>query len=210
WHRGRLARARRRLERPPRRRLRGWAPRSGGPLPAGSGRPDGRGAAHGSRHAEHARFDGIDRSPRRQRGRATGRPGCRSHPVMGIAVRVRAAFAASSGPHETRGASVMRPVVFGATDGLVCNLSLIMGVAAAASEDPHAVVIAGVAGLLAGSFSMAVGEYVSVRSQHELLEYQVELQREQLIHTPDQERTILTGIYIKKGLTRAEAELIVE
>lgn len=129
---------------------------------------------------------------------------------MGIAVRVRAAFAASSGPHETRGASVMRPVVFGATDGLVCNLSLIMGVAAAASEDPHAVVIAGVAGLLAGSFSMAVGEYVSVRSQHELLEYQVELQREQLIHTPDQERTILTGIYIKKGLTRAEAELIVE
>src|ERR1019366_5722814 len=59
-------------------------------------------------------------------------------------------------------------------------------------------------------FSMAVGEYVSVRSQHELLEYQVELQRDQLRETPDQERAILTEIYASKGLSRAEANLIVE
>jgi VIT1/CCC1 family predicted Fe2+/Mn2+ transporter len=130
--------------------------------------------------------------------------------LTSIAARVREALAPSSGPHETRGASVMRPVVFGATDGLVCNLSLIMGVAAAASVDPHAVVIAGVAGLLAGGFSMAVGEYVSVRSQHEMLDYQVDLQRDQLADTPEQERTILIGIYMVKGLTRPEAELIVE
>ncbi len=113
-------------------------------------------------------------------------------------------------PHETRGASVLRPAVFGATDGLVANASLIMGIAGASSEDPHAIVLAGVAGLLAGSFSMAVGEYVSVRSQRELLDYQVELQRQQLRQTPAQERAILIEIYESKGLSGAEANLIVE
>jgi VIT1/CCC1 family predicted Fe2+/Mn2+ transporter len=112
-------------------------------------------------------------------------------------------------PHETRGASIVRPVVFGATDGLVCNLSLIMGVAGAAGEDPHSIIIAGVAGLLAGGFSMAVGEYVSVRSQRELLDYQIGLQRHQLHHTPTQERDILRDIYEAKGLSRAESDLIV-
>ena len=112
-------------------------------------------------------------------------------------------------PHETRGASIVRPVVFGATDGLVCNLSLIMGVAGAAGEDPHSVIIAGVAGLLAGGFSMAVGEYVSVRSQRELLEYQIELQRHQLHNTPEQEHDILREIYEAKGLSRVESNLIV-
>jgi vacuolar iron transporter family protein len=119
-------------------------------------------------------------------------------------------FEPPTNPHETRGASVVRPVVFGATDGLVCNLSLIMGVAAAANEDPHSIVIAGVAGLLAGGFSMAVGEYVSVRSQRELLDYQVDLQRHQLHHTPEQERDILMDIYCAKGLSDAEAKLIVD
>jgi VIT1/CCC1 family predicted Fe2+/Mn2+ transporter len=114
------------------------------------------------------------------------------------------------GPHDTPGASVVRPVVFGATDGLVCNLSLIMGVAAAAREDPHAIVVAGIAGLLAGGFSMAVGEYVSVSSQREILDYQVELQRQQLADTPEAEAAILTTIYRAKGLSRDEARLIVE
>ena len=126
-----------------------------------------------------------------------------------ITGRLRALRQPPSSPHETRGASVVRPVVFGATDGLVCNLSLIMGVAAAASEDPHSIVIAGVAGLLAGGFSMAVGEYVSVRSQRELLDYQIELQRHQLHHTPEQERGILREIYEAKGLSGAESDLIV-
>lgn len=129
--------------------------------------------------------------------------------LASLAARVRALREPPGGPHETRGASVVRPVVFGATDGLVCNLSLIMGVAGAAGEDPHAIVIAGVAGLLAGGFSMAVGEYVSVRSQRELLDYQIELQRHQLVHTPAEERVILHQIYLTKGLSGPEADLIV-
>ncbi len=124
--------------------------------------------------------------------------------------RVRAILSAPVGPHETRGASVVRPVVCGATDGLVCNLSLIMGVAAAAREDPHAIVVAGVAGLLAGGFSMAVGEYVSVRSQREILDYQIALQRRQLTDERDQERAILMTIYESKGLSREESKLIVD
>ena len=123
--------------------------------------------------------------------------------------RVRGLRQPPASPHETRGASIVRPVVFGATDGLVCNLSLIMGVAGAAGTEPHSIIIAGVAGLLAGGFSMAVGEYVSVRSQRELLDYQIELQRHQLHHTPMQERDILREIYEAKGLSRAESDLIV-
>ncbi len=127
-----------------------------------------------------------------------------------ILQRVKALRAEPTSPHETRGASVVRPVVFGATDGLVCNLSLIMGVAGAAKEDPHSIVIAGIAGLLAGGFSMAVGEYISVQSQRELLDYQIDLQRHQLHHTPQQEHDILCEIYESKGLSSAEAELIVK
>jgi VIT1/CCC1 family predicted Fe2+/Mn2+ transporter len=56
---------------------------------------------------------------------------------------------------------------------------------------------------------MAVGEYISVRSQHELLDYQIELQRQQLRHTPDQERAILVEIYESRGLSRADASFIV-
>ena len=130
--------------------------------------------------------------------------------ATGLSARVRALLEAPVSPHETRGASVVRPVVFGATDGLVCNLSLIMGVAGAAGQDPHAIVIAGVAGLLAGGFSMAVGEYISVQSQREMLDYQIDLQRHQLHNTPKQEREILREIYLAKGLSGAEADLIVK
>ncbi len=121
----------------------------------------------------------------------------------------KALFAAPTTPHETRGSSILRPAVFGATDGLVSNVSLIMGVAGASSGDAHTVVLAGVAGLMAGSLSMAVGEYISVRSQHELLDYQIDLQRQQLRHTPEQERAILVDIYESRGLSRADANFIV-
>lgn len=131
-------------------------------------------------------------------------------PARSIRGRLAALMAPPASPHETRGASVVRPVVFGATDGLVCNLSLIMGVAAAAREDPHSIVVAGVAGLLAGGFSMAVGEYVSVKGQRELLDYQIVLQRDQLRRTPEQERAILCDIYAAKGLSEREAALIVD
>jgi VIT1/CCC1 family predicted Fe2+/Mn2+ transporter len=130
--------------------------------------------------------------------------------IGALQAHLHAVLAAPTSPHETRGASVVRPVVFGATDGLVCNLSLIMGVAGAAGEDPHSILIAGVAGLLAGGFSMAVGEYISVQSQRELLDYQIDLQRNQLHQTPEQERDILMDIYMAKGLSAEEADLIVD
>ncbi len=107
-------------------------------------------------------------------------------------------------PHETQANAVVRPIVFGANDGLVSNLALVMGVAGAAPE-PGVIVLAGIAGLLAGAFSMGVGESVSVQSQQELLGYQIEFQRRQLRETPEQERAILIDIYRKRGFTDEEA-----
>ena len=122
--------------------------------------------------------------------------------------RVRTALT-PAGPHDTPGASIVRPMVFGASDGLVSNLALVMGVGAAAGNDTKAVLIAGIAGLLAGAFSMAVGEYISVRSQREVLDYQISLQHTQLLETPEAEAQILREIYVSRGLSEAEAMLIV-
>jgi VIT1/CCC1 family predicted Fe2+/Mn2+ transporter len=112
-------------------------------------------------------------------------------------------------PHETRANTVLRPVVFGANDGLVSNLALVMGVAAAA-PDPGYILLAGIAGLLAGAFSMGVGEYISVQSQRELLDYQVAFQRKQLREVPDQERAILLRIYTERGFSDEEAAQFVD
>jgi vacuolar iron transporter family protein len=106
--------------------------------------------------------------------------------------------------HETRANGILRPIVFGANDGLVSNLALVMGVAGA-NPPPGVIVLAGIAGLLAGAFSMAVGEYVSVQSQRELLDYQIAFQRKQLAEVPEQERAILEGIYRGRGFSEEEA-----
>jgi VIT1/CCC1 family predicted Fe2+/Mn2+ transporter len=129
---------------------------------------------------------------------------------FGLARARVARLVTPTGPHDTPGATVVRPVVFGASDGLVSNLALVMGVGAAAGNDTNAVLIAGVAGLLAGAFSMAVGEYISVRSQREVLDYQVRLQQEQLTEDPASEAAILRAIYVTKGLSGVEADLIVD
>jgi vacuolar iron transporter family protein len=115
----------------------------------------------------------------------------------------------ASAAHETRANSVLRPIVFGANDGLVSNLALVMGVAGATS-DASIIVLAGVAGLIAGAFSMGVGEYISVQSQRELLDYQVAFQRKQLREAPEQERAILTRIYLERGFTADEAGRFVD
>src|SRR6188474_3456570 len=115
----------------------------------------------------------------------------------------------ASEPHETRANSVLRPIVFGANDGLVSNLALVMGVAGATSDN-GIIVLAGVAGLLAGAFSMGVGEYVSVQSQRELLDYQLEFQRFQLREAPEQERRILTDIYVGRGFEPDQARQFVD
>ncbi|MDP9270377.1 MAG: VIT1/CCC1 transporter family protein [Chloroflexota bacterium] len=112
-------------------------------------------------------------------------------------------------PHETRLISILRPVVFGANDGLVSNLALVMGVAGA-RPSPGVIVLAGVAGVLAGAFSMGVGEFISVRSQQELLAYQLAFQHRQLREEPEQERRILCEIYQGRGFTDEEARHFVD
>jgi VIT1/CCC1 family predicted Fe2+/Mn2+ transporter len=112
-------------------------------------------------------------------------------------------------PHETQANAVLRPVVFGANDGLVSNLALVMGVAGA-NPAPGVIVLAGVAGLLAGAFSMAVGEYISVQSQRELLDHQLAFERTQIRDTPDEERAILARAYEGRGFTKKEASRFVD
>jgi VIT1/CCC1 family predicted Fe2+/Mn2+ transporter len=115
----------------------------------------------------------------------------------------------ASEPHETAANAVLRPTVFGANDGLVSNLALVMGVAGA-NPEPGIIVLAGVAGLIAGAFSMAVGEFISVQSQRELLDYQVAFQRKQLREAADQERDILARIYRERGFSDVEATRFVD
>lgn len=114
--------------------------------------------------------------------------------------------------HRHRGANSggnLRAAVFGVSDGLVSNASLIMGVAGAASE-PRFLLIAGVAGLLAGALSMAAGEYVSVRSQRELFEYQIGLEREELEEYPEEEAEELALIYHARGVPLDQARDIAD
>ncbi|MBM3946926.1 MAG: rubrerythrin family protein, partial [SAR202 cluster bacterium] len=95
--------------------------------------------------------------------------------------------------HRTGGGGSLRAAVLGVNDGLVSNLSLTMGVAAG-TQNPEIVLLAGVAGLLAGSFSMAAGEYVSMSAQRELYEHQIRLERTELEEMPEEEEEELVLI----------------
>lgn len=99
----------------------------------------------------------------------------------------------------------VRAAVFGVNDGLVSNAALIMGVAGATS-DLRVVSMSGIAGLLAGAFSMAAGEYVSMRSQRELFEHQIALEREELEEYPLEEQEELALIYHARGLAKDQAD----
>jgi len=115
--------------------------------------------------------------------------------------------AGSGTEHRHRGlhgGGNLRAAVFGVNDGLISNASLILGVAGA-SPDPHAVILTGIAGMCAGAFAMATGEYVSVRSQRELFEYQIGLERDELAQYPEAEAQELALIYSAKGLRPEEA-----
>ncbi len=92
-----------------------------------------------------------------------------------------------------------RAAVFGISDGLVSNVALILGVAAATPER-SAVLVAGIAGLLAGAASMAAGEYVSMKAQSELVERELEIERRSLHQQPDAETRELATIYRHRGL----------
>jgi VIT1/CCC1 family predicted Fe2+/Mn2+ transporter len=111
------------------------------------------------------------------------------------------------GRHRGSGGNQLRAAVLGANDGLVSNLSISMGVAGA-SQGGHAVLIAGLAGMLAGALSMAIGEWLSVQSARELFAHQVKVEREELLQVPDEEEEELTLIYQAKGLTAQQARLM--
>jgi VIT1/CCC1 family predicted Fe2+/Mn2+ transporter len=93
----------------------------------------------------------------------------------------------------------LRPAVFGAMDGLVSNFALIAGVAGG-GVDRAVIILAGLAGLAAGAFSMAAGEYTSVATQAELAEAEISLEREELRTNPDAEEQELADVYVAKGL----------
>jgi VIT1/CCC1 family predicted Fe2+/Mn2+ transporter len=103
------------------------------------------------------------------------------------------------------GSGNLRAAVFGVNDGLVSNAGLILGVAGATS-DVRMIVLSGVAGMAAGAFAMAAGEYVSVKSQRELYEYQIALERDELAQYPEAEAQELALIYAAKGLPVKQAD----
>jgi VIT1/CCC1 family predicted Fe2+/Mn2+ transporter len=130
-------------------------------------------------HAEILRGLGADR-------------GGRAHPQLERAQR----FALSGS---------LRAAILGVNDGLVSNFSLVMGVAGG-TNNADFVLLAGVAGLLAGAFSMAAGEYVSVRSQRDVYEHRIRIEAAELEEWPGEERDKLVLIYQAKGLTTDEAK----
>jgi VIT1/CCC1 family predicted Fe2+/Mn2+ transporter len=103
----------------------------------------------------------------------------------------------------------LRAAIFGVNDGLVSNLSLIFGVAGAGVEN-SVVILAGVAGLLAGAFSMASGEYISVRVQREVFERLIHLEAHEIGTDPESERAELAQLYVRKGLSHELADRLAE
>jgi len=119
--------------------------------------------------------------------------------------------------HRSGRSGTLRAVIFGVSDGLVSNLALVMGVAGAANTASNAaapggdekfIVLAGIAGLLAGAFSMAAGEYISMQSQRELFERQIALERAELEAMPEEEQAEMAALYRSKGFPPDEAEKI--
>jgi len=103
----------------------------------------------------------------------------------------------------------LRAGIFGINDGLVSNLSLIMGVAGAGTSR-SVILLTGVAGLLAGAFSMSAGEYVSMRTQRETLERLIHLEAHEIALDPEGEREELTAIYVDRGIAPDLADQVAE
>jgi vacuolar iron transporter family protein len=113
------------------------------------------------------------------------------------------------GRHRAIGGNALRAAVLGANDGLLSNFSLVMGVAGAALSG-KSVLITGVAGLLAGACSMALGEWLSVQSARELYERQMRVERQEVIEIPEEEAEELALIYQAKGLPEDEAQSLAQ
>ncbi len=106
--------------------------------------------------------------------------------------------------HRAMGGGTLRAGVFGVNDGLVSNTCLVMGVAGAAVE-PGIILLTGVAGLLAGAFSMAAGEFISMLSQKEMFEHQISQERDELERYPAEEAEELALIYAARGIPLEQA-----
>ena len=115
-----------------------------------------------------------------------------------------ASFVRTEKGHRRLGGNALRAAVLGSNDGLSSNLSLVMGVAGA-SVDTHTLLLTGVAGLLAGACSMAMGEWISVTSSRELAEREMRTEQDELEANPEEERQELQLIYEAKGLSPEEA-----
>ena len=111
--------------------------------------------------------------------------------------------------HRGDRSGTLRAGVFGVSDGLVSNAALVMGFAGSGTSR-LVTLLAGVAGLLAGSFSMAAGEYVSMSSQREMYQREIALEQAELKEKPDEEHAELVLIYRAKGLSRPDAERLAD
>jgi VIT1/CCC1 family predicted Fe2+/Mn2+ transporter len=164
-------------------------------------------AAIAADEREHAE---IWKRLKRDAGDATGPVA--GAPRDGVAIAREAGSAAEIGQreqwHRSGRSGTLRAIIFGVSDGLVSNLSLVMGVAGAASGNPSFILLAGIAGLLAGAFSMAAGEYISMQSQRELFERQIELERAEMEAMPEEEEAELAASYRSKGFAPDEAARI--
>jgi VIT1/CCC1 family predicted Fe2+/Mn2+ transporter len=123
--------------------------------------------------------------------------------MSGLFITMTAAIKTHSGDHEHQHRDVaggwLRPAVFGAMDGLVTNVALISGVGGGGGSR-HTLVLTGLAGLAAGAFSMATGEYVSVSSQNELVAAEVSKERTELERNPAGEQRELADVFIRRGV----------
>lgn len=103
----------------------------------------------------------------------------------------------------------LRPAVFGAMDGLVTNIALVAGVGGA-GQSAHVIVLTGMAGLVAGALSMALGEYTSVSTQNNAVAAEIAVEREELRTNPAAEQAELVQMYVDMGVSRATAEQVAE
>jgi len=110
-------------------------------------------------------------------------------------------------PHYVHRTGWLRAAVLGANDGIVSVSSLVLGVAAA-TPDPQAILVAGVAGLVAGAMSMAAGEYISVSSQRDSEQADIRRERQALSDTPEHEQEELAAIYRARGLSAETAATV--
>lgn len=111
--------------------------------------------------------------------------------------------------HQDVSGGWLRPAVFGAMDGLVTNIALIAGVGGSGAG-PHLIVLAGTAGLVAGAFSMALGEYASVETQNDSVRAEVRVEHDELRRHPAAEKAELVASFVQMGLTRETAQQVAD